>query len=144
MYSLLKMILYRCRCSKLFWLALIASFAAGVVFGFSTSDFSFGQKGTFDDMFIVPLFVIECGFLSLMIGREYSDGTIRNKVISGKKRGEIYIANVCMAFIVTTIFVTMFVVGFLLISYGTTLIYLPYGVRIRTLIAFVFKRKDIK
>lgn len=136
MYSVLKMFLYRCRCSRLFWISVAASFAAGIIFGYSTRGYYFGDKGSFDDMFIAPLFVIECGFISLMIGREYSDGTIRNKLIAGKRRGNIYSANVVMAVLSTTLFVVVFVIGCMIMSYSGTLKYLKLDTRITVLIAF--------
>ncbi|MBR1390502.1 MAG: ABC transporter permease [Lachnospiraceae bacterium] len=45
------------------------------------------------------LVVVAAVFVSVFIGTEYSDGTMRNKIVSGHKRGHIYLANlvVCTA-----------------------------------------------
>lgn len=51
---------------------------------------------------MIILFVIF--FTSLFIGTDYNEGTIRNKVIVGKKRSYIYLSNLIVTFIVTTIY----------------------------------------
>lgn len=138
MYSIMKVFLYRCRCSKLFWISIVAAFISGILFGLSTSGLSLEDKGSFDDMFIVPIFVIECIFLSLMIGREYSDGTIRNQLIAGKRRRDIFGANVGIAFFTTSIFVILFVIGFSVTAYGSTIRYLSLEVQMKALFSFLF------
>lgn len=60
-------------------------------------------------------------FIPFFIGVEYSDGTMRNKIIVGHKRRDIYLANFMICYIVgviqfTTHLVTSFIAGFLLIG----------------------------
>lgn len=47
--------------------------------------------------------IVTSVFLSLLLGTEYSDGTIRNKLISGHKRGSIYLASFLTGIIAVTI-----------------------------------------
>ena len=51
---------------------------------------------------MIILFVIF--FTSLFIGTDYNEGTIRNKLIVGKKRSYIYLSNLIITFIVATIY----------------------------------------
>ena len=61
-------------------------------------------------------------FVSLFVGTEYSDGTMRNKVISGHTRSEIYLANViscilagwlmCLGCVATSLIVGIPLLGF--------------------------------
>lgn len=43
--------------------------------------------------FLIPLILVMPVFYSLFIGTEYSDGTIRNKLVVGNKRQHIYLAS---------------------------------------------------
>ncbi len=54
----------------------------------------------------VPLAVIFFAvfFISFFIGSDYEEGTIRNKIIIGKKRKEIYFSNLLISFLVITIY----------------------------------------
>ncbi len=61
-------------------------------------------------------------FVSLFVGTEYSDGAIRNKIIVGHKRSDIYLSNflvctavgflICIAYIVPTLIIGIPLVGF--------------------------------
>lgn len=91
--------------SKLFWGIMIFMFAncvsdpisvylenkkaGAALYGIDSVMFSF-MIGIF---LIVPIFVTQ------FIGADYSDGTVRNKICTGKKRKDIYLANfiVCTA-----------------------------------------------
>lgn len=43
-------------------------------------------------------------FISFFIGSDYEEGTIRNKIIVGKKRKEIYLSNLLISFLTVTIY----------------------------------------
>ncbi len=78
--------IYRCRRSTLFWLMLLASVLAGVFYGIVS------MSGSFEDIFVVPLFVISAAFISLNTGREYTDNTIRNKIIIGAPKTAVLLS----------------------------------------------------
>lgn len=65
--------------------------------------------------------VVAAAFIGLFIGTEYSDGTIRNKIVAGRSRAVIYLANLitCSAALVLMHLVTLLVivaVGFPLVG----------------------------
>lgn len=47
---------------------------------------------------VIPMALVMAAFTALFIGTDYSDGTLRNKLIAGHRRGQIYLANliVCL------------------------------------------------
>jgi len=69
--------------------------------------------GCFFMMFVVAVFI------GIFVGTDYSDGTIRNKIIVGHKRGSIYLANYITCYAAMLIFnftyiVTVLVFGLIL------------------------------
>ena len=60
----------------------------------------------------IPLMVIfSAAFCSLFIGTEYSDGTIRNKIIIGHRRADIYLSNLIVCFVAECIICLVFIVA---------------------------------
>lgn len=49
-------------------------------------------------------------FVALFIGTEYSDGTLRNKIMAGHKRTSIYLANLIVCMIANILFAFIYVV----------------------------------
>ena len=43
-------------------------------------------------------------FCSMFLGTEYSDGTLRNKLVIGQKRSAIYLANLAVCFVAGVLF----------------------------------------
>ena len=80
----------RLRKDKIFWIALIFMFGAGVFFPVMRY-MDMQQSGYINNIdngfFACALFIgiVMAVFCSLFIGTEYSDGTIRNKVVIGQK-----------------------------------------------------------
>lgn len=117
MNRLLSANLMRLRKEKVFWITMTALFALGALIPISIkiAEMRYGTYNGIDAVF--GQFAIFIGialaiFCSFFVGKEYSDGTIRNKIICGKKRTDIYLAN----------FVTCILVSFLL----CTAFFLPY------------------
>lgn len=87
----------RLKYSKVFWIcvAAMAGFAA-VMQWFNYRDIKDGAEVILegDLLVFVPFVSIAAGaFASLFLGTEYSDGTIRNKVVIGHRRVDIYLSN---------------------------------------------------
>lgn len=73
--------------SLLFWLALVASVVLGIISGFKVK-----EDAVFDDVFTIVGFILYAILLSLMIGREFGDRVIKNKIISGHTKGSIFVS----------------------------------------------------
>lgn len=71
MRNLLRAGLYRLSKDILFWIAVGVSLLVGIIFGLS-----YRSQSIFDDFFIMPVFLSLGVFISLSVGREYSNGTI--------------------------------------------------------------------
>ena len=141
MINLIRGELYRYYHKKIFWIILGASLISGIVFGLSVTGFGTGgysNWGTFDDMFLVPATVILCIFISLTIGREYSDGVIRNKLIQGKSRLQIYGAKISVSIGISMMVSILFLIGFSIISLKNVLLYLNGGILLRAGLSFLF------
>ena len=88
--------------NKAFWLTIIIMICAESFFCWIL----LGQDTPMDYTLFVPLQgigLLTSVFLSLFLGTEYSDGTIRNKVIVGHKRGNIYLASLFTGIVAITI-----------------------------------------
>lgn len=83
--------------NKFFWAGLAVFLAVSVLNMLNASDYDefdyyYFYMGPFLGIFFAPV-------MSLFLGTEYSDGALRNKLISGHTRASIYLANLitCMA-----------------------------------------------
>lgn len=132
MLNVMRAELFRYKKSKLFWLILAAIFINGIVYGVSVAN-----DEVFDDIFIMPLFVLLAAFFSLMIGREYADGTIRNKVIAGKSKATIYFAQIALSFMTSTIFIGAFFIPFIAMAATTMAANIPLAVILSSSVGFL-------
>lgn len=114
--------------NKLFWVLMACMAFMGIYKPISCwKDITAnGYDATLNNVFFqyaIFILILAAVFCSLFIGREYSDGTIRNKVIAGHTRAAIYFSNLivcavadvlmCLAFIVPALLVGIPLLGFL-------------------------------
>lgn len=69
---------------------------------------------TLDSVFygLVPVLGVMCAaFVSLFIGTEHSDGVMRNMLVVGRARWEIYLANYAVCFVGTAAFLVCWFLG---------------------------------
>ncbi len=123
--------IYRCRRSPLFWLMLLASVLAGVFYGIVS------MSGSFEDIFVVPLFVISAAFISLNTGREYTDNTIRNKIITGAPKTAVLLAKLVFDVGTGVLFCAAFLAPCVIILSFGVLSKIPASVLFWTLAGFV-------
>lgn len=122
MSKLLYANLMRLKKSKIFWAGMIFMLVAGViapVVRYFTIQYYELEKGILDSLedqfFIYALLVsiILSVVCSLFISTEYSDGTLRNKVIVGHTRKSIYLSNFITSTLIGFIMCIPFLVAYL-------------------------------
>lgn len=94
----------RLRKSKVFWIGMIFMFVMGIlspVMNYIDMRHS-GYKIFLDDIFFMYatyIGILLSAFCSLFVGTEYSDGTMRNKIVVGHSRNSVYLSHftVCAA-----------------------------------------------
>lgn len=113
--------------SKIFWLGMAFMFLAGtalvlkqykqvVMYGYPVK-----LESTFFSYTLLIL-VVSAIFCPLFLGVEYSDGTLRNKIIVGHKRSNIYFSNLivnivasllfCLSYILSNVIIGIPLIGF--------------------------------
>lgn len=127
MSRLLSANMMRLKKNKCFWGSFLFMLAVGVYFPVMRymEMKKTGYSNNLDNGFFscaVFVSVILSVFCSLFVGTEYSDGAIRNKIISGHKRSDIYLANLftgmsaglllCMVFFAVYLCVGIPLLGF--------------------------------
>ena len=106
MTDLLRAHLTRLRKNKVFWtaLALTAALAALMVLNGCRQAKLMAAEGyvqSLDDYYFGAAAFLGLGLalvLGLFLGTEYSDGTLRNKLIMGRTRREVYLASLLTGF----------------------------------------------
>lgn len=100
---------------KVFWIVIAVVFTLGAIIPISIkiSEIRLGVYNSIDPVFgqfAMFIGIVLAIFCSFFVGEEYSDGTIRNKIICGKKRVDIYLAN----FVTSTLVSLMLCIAFFL------------------------------
>ena len=102
--------------NKYFWICILCMslFAAAIVISSYTSAKKYDSVAYLDGVlfsYITFIGVVIAAFISLFIGTEYSDGTIRNKLIVGHRRGAIYISNFIISSVASIIISASFMLS---------------------------------
>lgn len=93
--------LARLKKDKVFWLGIAFLFVFCVIILMKNYQDSAGSVAVDNFFFGYTMFVsiVSAIFCSLYLGTEYSDGTIRNKLIVGHPRGSIYLSNLIVCIV---------------------------------------------
>lgn len=110
MRKLLSANFYRLWRSRLFWQEMLTAAGMAGLFLFvnqfeGASTIKYMDFPFFSQYIYNP--VILAGFLTLYLGTEYSDGTIRNKLVTGHSRLAVYGANLCVCIVMSVLFALM-------------------------------------
>ncbi|WP_310603679.1 ABC transporter permease subunit [Anaerosporobacter sp.] len=111
----------RLRKNRLFWSVLIFMFVAGIIIVnvVSVKIRKSGAVVSLDNIFfqyVLPIGIIMAVFSGIFLGTEYSDGTIRNKLIIGHSRRSIYISNLLTNMIVSILLCISYMVAVVIIG----------------------------
>ena len=99
MYKLLKAGFFRLRKDIIFWLFIFMTIG---ISGYTLYRYSFVDNVILDDLvneFVMFIGLFIAIFVSIFVGKEYSEGIIRNKVIVGHSRISIYLSNLIISVI---------------------------------------------
>ena len=108
----------RLRKDKFFWIGMVFMCVAGIFIHIMRyMDMkSFNYIGSIDSGFFtcsILIGIIAAVFCSLFIGTEFSDGTIRNKVIIGRTRISIYWSNFITCSVVSIAMCVLYFIAYL-------------------------------
>ena len=116
MIKLLNSNLYRLKKSMSFWIILIIMAYLGVFIydnynPIGCVNCNYNRLGEVIFLFNSFICILLPIFTSLFIGTEYSDGGIKNKIIKGHNRTNIYLSNLLTSIIVSFIYTIIFLVS---------------------------------
>lgn len=120
MSKLLRAGVHRYTKSIVFWLAIVVTVVVAILCG------NQAKTVCLDEFYILIEFIAFAVMISLIVGREYDEGTFRNKVISGHTKGSIFLSELIvgigacslMFLIFTCIFAAFNCYVFSVISFG--------------------------
>lgn len=103
---------------KTFWLCMAVMLVYSIVYMLSgcrqaiidMSEYNYGIDEYYFH-FALSIGIFCALFGSMFLGTEYSDGTIRNKIVVGHKRTNIYIANLITTFTATLLIMLVWLIG---------------------------------
>lgn len=115
MIKLLNSNFYRLKKNKCFWILLIVMAFLGMYIydnynPINCVDCNYNRLGEVIFVFTGFICLLLPIFISLFIGTEYSDGGIKNKIIKGHTRTNIYISNLLTCIIVSFIYSIIFII----------------------------------
>lgn len=112
---------FRLRRSKSFWCLMAFEGIVGLVIPILNycNNLKYQQEIPLDSnsfAFVTFMVVLSAVLASLFLGTEHSDGTIRNKIIVGNRRHEIYLANLGMTYLGSLFLCACFLVPYLAVG----------------------------
>lgn len=116
MNKLLRANFARLKKNKIFWIGIAFMIFVGCflpIRGYFEMKYT-GRVLRLDDAFAAYaslIGVLSSVFCSLFIGAEYSDGTIRNKIVVGRKRTSIYLSNLILCAAASLLMCASFIVS---------------------------------
>lgn len=121
MVKLLRSNLYRLSKSVVFWIEIALLFLITIIFmlngcreSINMQNLGYAGYESIDKYYfnLAPYIgMFSCVIISLMIGTEYSDGALRNKIITGCTRTNIYLANLLTNIFISTCFVIIWLLS---------------------------------
>ena len=126
MYKLLKANLFRLKRDNIFLVFIVISIGVALFTIFQAK----GNEGyeinavfltSLDEVLVKYIYYIGffmAFFISLFIGKEYGEGVIRNKIITGHKKTDIYLANLICCILVAIMMVLVYMSIVLLVGIG--------------------------
>ncbi|MCI8281013.1 MAG: ABC transporter permease subunit [Lachnospiraceae bacterium] len=155
----------RVRKNKVFWGAMIlmAFFAVNSRLDQYVQRKRFGVEATLETSFfdfIMFASILMSVFISLFLGTEYGEGTIRNKIVVGHKRSEIYGSNLLICMMVNLLLVAAYLLpslalgiplvgsfrsgfGAILILFGCSILLLSAYTALYTAVAMVCQSRAV-
>ncbi len=110
-------------CSYVFWLVVVATIAMAVVCSLDA------RRYGYDDFYIMITLIANAVMISWLVGREHEEG-VRNKVISGHTKGNIFLAELIIGVVTCVILYLLFAIIFLGIN-NYIIGYAPNGIAIK-------------
>lgn len=122
MFKLLSANLSRLKKEKVFWAVILFMFGLGLFFVLSSYNetFRYNSSISLDKKLFEYSLVIGCCtavFCSIFTGTEYSNGTIRNKLIVGHTRSAVYLANWIISAAAAIVMMLAFLIPYCLTGY---------------------------
>ena len=104
--------------NKIFWLCMGGMLIYAVVYmlnaGQKTFSYATGEAYTLEDYYFQFLIYADFFFAvisSMFLGTDYSDGTIRNKLIAGHTRASVYLANLIVTYVAGLLMMCVWFIG---------------------------------
>lgn len=116
MYKLLKAGFFRLKKDVIFWLFIFLTIGITI---FTLTNYSPLDGDILDDFineFVMYIGIFIAIFVSIFVGKEYSEGIIRNKIIVGHSRVSIYFSNLLLSIITSVLCEFIFLAIILLVG----------------------------
>ena len=114
----------------IFWICLGVAVVLGFLIGVNMAD-----GGYIDDTYIMAEFFVFPILVSLILGREFSDGAFRNKIVTGHTKGMIFISECILSVMACLSLYLVITLISVIINIGV-LLSIPIGIAVKFFIGF--------